>query len=35
MRMETIAANEAKIHFGDTILKAQRNRVVITRDLPT
>jgi prevent-host-death family protein len=30
--METITANEAKTHFGETILKTQRNPVTITRN---
>ena len=32
MPMETITANEAKTHFGETILKTQRNPVTITRN---
>lgn len=30
--METVTANEAKTHFGETILKTQRNPVTITRN---
>ena len=30
--MSTITANEAKVHFGETLLKAQREPVEITRN---